>query len=227
MLHLLLHRHRPLRRSIRNLKRRSFVNVSGSSLGVGCTSRIHTVGPLVDPCLNLRVLTPHVDITRTLQHKHELITKAKTQNALLETLNALDDAKRLSPVSDTVDVLAEPSAALPLWRRVDRRFWWNEWLSKPLIDAGVHYSAFLATADRNLTCYYSSIHTSFQLCKAFSRCRRSTLHGSQSHPRKATPYLWSISSSHVGREIVRVYVISVEALTMTRMWPTSSRPRPL
>lgn len=77
------------------------------------------------------------DITRSLQHKHELIEKAKSQNALLESLNALDDSKRLSPVSDTVDVLAEPSAALPLWRRVDRRFWWNEWLSKPLVDQGV------------------------------------------------------------------------------------------
>ncbi|TFK92292.1 hypothetical protein K466DRAFT_659372 [Polyporus arcularius HHB13444] len=78
------------------------------------------------------------DITRSLQHKHELVAKAKTQNALLETLDALDDSKRLSPLSETVDVLAEPSAALPLWRRVDRRFWWNEWLSKPLIDAGLH-----------------------------------------------------------------------------------------
>ncbi|KAI0664663.1 SacI homology domain-containing protein [Cubamyces menziesii] len=78
------------------------------------------------------------DITRSLQHKHELIEKAKSQNALLESLNALDDSKRLSPVSDTVDVLAEPSAALPLWRRVDRRFWWNEWLSKPFVDQGLH-----------------------------------------------------------------------------------------
>ncbi|KAI0748534.1 SacI homology domain-containing protein [Daedaleopsis nitida] len=78
------------------------------------------------------------DITRSLQHKHELLSKAKTQNALLETLQALDDSKRLSPMSEEVDVLAEPSAALPLWRRVDRRYWWNEWMSKPLIDAGLH-----------------------------------------------------------------------------------------
>lgn len=76
-------------------------------------------------------------MTRSLQHKHELIDKAKTQNALRETLNILDDSQRLSPVRETVDVLAEPSAALPLWRRVDRRFWWNEWLSKPFIDNGV------------------------------------------------------------------------------------------
>ncbi|KAI0822863.1 SacI homology domain-containing protein [Trametes gibbosa] len=78
------------------------------------------------------------DITRSLQHKHDMIEKAKAQNALLEQLNALDDSSRLSPPRETVDVLAEPSAALPLWRRVDRRFWWNEWLTKPLIDGGLH-----------------------------------------------------------------------------------------
>ncbi|EMD38456.1 hypothetical protein CERSUDRAFT_113620 [Gelatoporia subvermispora B] len=79
------------------------------------------------------------DVTRSLQHKHELIVKAKTQNALLADLNALDSSTpRLSPLSDTVDVMAEPSPTLPLWRRVDRQFWWNEWLSKPLIDAGLH-----------------------------------------------------------------------------------------
>lgn len=38
---------------------------------------------------------------------------------------------------DKVDPLAEPYPTLPLWRRVDRQFWWNEWLSKPFIDAGV------------------------------------------------------------------------------------------
>lgn len=26
---------------------------------------------------------------------------------------------------------------LPLWRRVDRRFWWNEWLGREMIDQGV------------------------------------------------------------------------------------------
>ncbi|KAJ7661766.1 SacI homology domain-containing protein [Mycena rosella] len=34
--------------------------------------------------------------------------------------------------------LVEPNPTLPLWRRVDRKFWWNEWMSKPFIDAGVH-----------------------------------------------------------------------------------------
>ncbi|KAH9843189.1 SacI homology domain-containing protein [Rhodofomes roseus] len=78
------------------------------------------------------------DITRSLQHKHEMIAKAKTQSALLEELNALDENKRLSSVGEKIEVLAEPSPTLPLWRRVDRQFWWNEWLSRPFIDAGVH-----------------------------------------------------------------------------------------
>ncbi|KAI0929197.1 hypothetical protein AcW1_006209 [Taiwanofungus camphoratus] len=78
------------------------------------------------------------DITRSLQHKHELISKAKMQNALLADLNALDDSTHLSPIGDKTDVLAEPSPTLPLWRRVDRQFWWNEWLSKPFVDAGLH-----------------------------------------------------------------------------------------
>ncbi|PCH37867.1 hypothetical protein WOLCODRAFT_161110 [Wolfiporia cocos MD-104 SS10] len=78
------------------------------------------------------------DITRSLQHKHELIAKAKVQNALLADLNAPDRDTQLSPIGDKVDVLAEPAPTLPLWRRVDRQYWWNEWLSRPFIDAGLH-----------------------------------------------------------------------------------------
>ncbi|CAL1705121.1 unnamed protein product [Somion occarium] len=78
------------------------------------------------------------DITRSLQHKQEQIAKNKKQNALLADLNALDDSQKLSPLGDRIDLLAEPFPTLPLWRRVDRQFWWNEWLSKPFIDAGLH-----------------------------------------------------------------------------------------
>lgn len=66
-----------------------------------------------------------------------MINKSKKQNALLADLNALDDASKLTPEDGKVSVLAEPSPTLPLWRRVDRQYWWNEWLSKPLLDAGV------------------------------------------------------------------------------------------
>ena len=74
-----------------------------------------------------------------MQYKQELLAKAKRKNALLADLNALEDSQHLSPSGDKVDILAEPNATLPLWRRVDRQFWWNEWLSKPFVDAGVRY----------------------------------------------------------------------------------------
>lgn len=134
-------------------------------------------------------------MTRSLQHKHELIDKAKTQNALRETLNILDDSQRLSPVRETVDVLAEPSAALPLWRRVDRRFWWNEWLSKPFIDNGVTHNLCSRTmfpSDRGRM--HSFIHMSCPSCKAFTRYRLSPLRGNLSPSKKATPPLWNTSS---------------------------------
>jgi hypothetical protein len=80
------------------------------------------------------------DITRSLQHKREQFAKLHAQNKLLAELDVLPKDTALNPLDDEVNVLFEPSAMLPLWRRVDRQFWWNEWLSKPLIDAGV--SAF-------------------------------------------------------------------------------------
>ncbi|TFK54747.1 hypothetical protein OE88DRAFT_1777920 [Heliocybe sulcata] len=78
------------------------------------------------------------DVTRSFQHKHEEVNKSKRHNALLAGLNALGDEHTLSPVGDKIDVFAEAHPTLPLWRRVDRQFWWNEWLSKPFIDAGLH-----------------------------------------------------------------------------------------
>lgn len=75
------------------------------------------------------------DITRSLQNKQDQICKNQKRNSLLADLNALDSS---FAIGDKVDVLAEPSPTLPLWRRADRQFWWNEWLSKPFIDAGLH-----------------------------------------------------------------------------------------
>ncbi|KAG2157447.1 SacI homology domain-containing protein [Suillus clintonianus] len=80
----------------------------------------------------------HFDITRSLQHKHEQFTKLHAQNKLLSELNALPNDTTVNPLDDKVDALFEPSVILPLWRRVDRHFWWNEWLSKPFMDAGLH-----------------------------------------------------------------------------------------
>ncbi|KAH9001323.1 SacI homology domain-containing protein [Lactarius akahatsu] len=75
------------------------------------------------------------DLTRTLQHKQEQIAKAQKRDALLKQLDASDSSAQ---PSENVDALAEPLPTLPLWRRVDRQFWWNEHLSKPLTDAGLH-----------------------------------------------------------------------------------------
>ncbi|KAJ7125465.1 SacI homology domain-containing protein [Mycena crocata] len=79
------------------------------------------------------------DITRSLQHKQEQVAKSQKQHALLADLNALPSPDPGGEIDDgKIDVLVEPQPTLPLWRRVDRQFWWNEWMAKPLVDAGVH-----------------------------------------------------------------------------------------
>ena len=78
-----------------------------------------------------------LDITRSLQHKHEKIANSKAEQ---EPKPNTEDTI-VGPIGEKVDVLAEPAPTLPLWRRVDRQFWWNEWLSKPFIDAGVRCPA--------------------------------------------------------------------------------------
>ena len=77
------------------------------------------------------------DITRCLEHKRDQVCKANRHDVLLADLSISESGPRPEPSKDGVDPLAEPSPALPLWRRVDKQFWWNEWLSKLFIDAGV------------------------------------------------------------------------------------------
>jgi hypothetical protein len=78
------------------------------------------------------------DITRSLQHKQDLICKSKRQSRLIEELTSSGgENPHSATVGDEVDVLSEPLPTLPLWRRVDRQFWWNENLLRPFIDAGV------------------------------------------------------------------------------------------
>ncbi|KAF5389930.1 hypothetical protein D9757_003649 [Collybiopsis confluens] len=78
------------------------------------------------------------DLTRSLQHKQERVAKSRKQHDLLSDLDVLSSKDASVFELDNVDPLAEPYPTLPLWRRVDRQFWWNEWLAKPLIDAGLH-----------------------------------------------------------------------------------------
>ena len=139
------------------------------------------------------------DMTRSLQQKHQLAATPKSQNALLESLNALDDSKRLSPISDKVEVVVEPAAALPLWRRVDRHFWWNEWMSKPFIDAGVrgfsqycdarHSSPPIPPAPSLRLTHHAGILPSFVLrdCPGTRRCGRGPQRRSRVH-RNLAPF---------------------------------------
>lgn len=60
------------------------------------------------------------DITRSLQHKYEQVNAA------------------LSLSKDSGGGLVEPNPTLPLWRRADRRFFWNAHLMAPFIEAGLH-----------------------------------------------------------------------------------------
>ncbi|KAJ6623464.1 SacI homology domain-containing protein [Mycena sp. CBHHK59/15] len=81
------------------------------------------------------------DITRSLQHKQEQVTKSQKQHALLADLNALpssDPRSSFEQEDGKTDALVEPYSTLPLWRRVDRQYWWNELMAKPFVDAGVH-----------------------------------------------------------------------------------------
>jgi phosphatidylinositol 4-phosphatase len=90
--------------------------------------------------LNMRCC---IDITRSLQHKHEAIEKARGKSGPPRDLGTKSPDGDNTGGLDTVDVLAEPDPTLPLWRRVDRQFWWNEWLSKPFVDAGVCVSPLI------------------------------------------------------------------------------------
>ncbi|KXN91495.1 Phosphatidylinositide phosphatase SAC2 [Leucoagaricus sp. SymC.cos] len=83
------------------------------------------------------------DLTRSLQHKQEQLTKCHKQHELLAGLGALSSSETgpssAGPKPGTkVSAIVEPYPTLPLWRRVDKQFWWNEWMSKHFIDAGLH-----------------------------------------------------------------------------------------
>ncbi|KAG6832044.1 hypothetical protein H0H92_005466 [Tricholoma furcatifolium] len=83
------------------------------------------------------------DITRSLQHKQDQIAKSQKQHALLADLNALPPSDAGTGQTEVegmkVSPMSEPNPTLPLWRRVDKRFWWNESLSSRFIDAGGYY----------------------------------------------------------------------------------------
>lgn len=117
-----------------------------------------------------------LDITRSLQHKQDRLSKSRKEYTLLAELDALPGREPpLSPQStqrlDRVSASGEPYPSLPLWRRVDKQFWWNEWLSKPFMDAGV-WQLFFFESTHHHGCR-SYMATFCPSCKVITRLQRS------------------------------------------------------
>jgi hypothetical protein len=94
------------------------------------------------------------DLTHSLQHKRQLISsRSATGAALADLLSSETNTFPPSPTesppvsagsrqskasSMDKDDFIEPDVHVPLWRRADRRFFWNEWLCKDFIELGLH-----------------------------------------------------------------------------------------
>lgn len=87
------------------------------------------------------------DLTRTLQHKRQVVSQRTATGAafsdLIQKDNTLFPPSQSStfqtPINPALDEdFIEPDIQVPLWRRVDKRFFWNEWLMKDFIDLGLH-----------------------------------------------------------------------------------------
>lgn len=103
-----------------------------------------------------------LDITASIQRKTEKIAGRDRSDKLLHDLAGSpphDEQQGPSSSSSSTAAAGDSSASssswiphadrfshLPLWRRVDRRFWWNEELMQPFVNAGVGF--YLAAPPR-------------------------------------------------------------------------------
>ncbi|XAO27080.1 hypothetical protein I312_105922 [Cryptococcus bacillisporus CA1280] len=87
------------------------------------------------------------DLTHTLQHKRQVVSQRTATGAALSDLIQMDNtlfppsqsSAFQSPINSPLEEdFIEPDIQVPLWRRVDKRFFWNEWLMKDFIDLGLH-----------------------------------------------------------------------------------------
>ncbi|KZV92152.1 hypothetical protein EXIGLDRAFT_836634 [Exidia glandulosa HHB12029] len=74
------------------------------------------------------------DITTPLQRKRQAVARNRKHASLLNDL----DVGPGEHEEEEIDVLCEPQATLPLWRRADKKFWWNSSMVQAFVDAGVH-----------------------------------------------------------------------------------------
>jgi hypothetical protein len=93
------------------------------------------------------------DLSHTLQHKRARLASRAAASPLLDSLlreASPSQNKPFFPPSPTASILSptspirtdpdivEPDVHVPLWRRFDRRFFWNEWLQRDFIEKGLH-----------------------------------------------------------------------------------------
>lgn len=97
------------------------------------------------------------DLTHSLQHKRRILDARTSSGSALANLLGKQERKDASPVfpesiQDSIppprlshdaeiereDDFVEPDIHVPLWRRLDKRFFWNESLMKDFIDLGLH-----------------------------------------------------------------------------------------
>lgn len=100
------------------------------------------------------------DLSHSLQHKRRRLTHHTTSQQLLEKLfdvqptpsaaffdESPDQSHLLSPRNGSVrsgasspggSDIVEPDIHMPLWRRFDRRFFWNEYMTSDFVELGLH-----------------------------------------------------------------------------------------
>ena len=121
-------------------------------------------------------LVDTLDLSNSLQRKQQQVTRLKRQSALLQDLEALGDWSSLADC-ESAGPFDEPYHDAPLWKRVDRKFWWNEHLLKPFIDASVGLNLFVRDTIliwMNIAGPIHSAHPSRLLPNILLPCPRST-----------------------------------------------------
>ncbi|PVG02589.1 hypothetical protein CPB86DRAFT_861460 [Serendipita vermifera] len=77
------------------------------------------------------------DLSNSLQRKQQQVERLKKRESILSDLDALGDWSTLE-TCEGAQPFKEPLVNLPLWRRIDRRFWWNEHMLQSFVEAELH-----------------------------------------------------------------------------------------
>lgn len=115
------------------------------------------------------------DLTRCTQTRWQQLKEEKASATSRTQASERRASLSVETVKQSIDLrLEEPSPLVSLAKRADRRFWWNNWLSKPLLDAGVGSFGLTQRLTKAETSPRSSTNTSRFSCKASCRYRTRT-----------------------------------------------------